>query len=52
MSFEVVRALIRRRVGDDADIVLLPALNLLFLVGRLDYHAKNDAFEYLETEAK
>lgn len=52
MSFETVRALIRRRVGDDADVVLLPAVNFLYLLGRLDYHPKNDAFEYIEAEAR
>ena len=51
IQFDVVRALIRRRIGDDADIVLLPALSLLYLVGRLDYHIKSDAFEYIDNEA-
>ena len=52
MRFETVRALTRRRVGDDADVILLPALELLYLVGRLEYHLKTDSFEYIEAETE
>ena len=33
-------------VADDADVVVAPALNFLYLVGRLEYHPINDTFEY------
>ena len=39
---------IRDRVGDDGDAVVAPAINFLFLLGRLKYHLKNDSFEYVE----
>lgn len=38
--------MIKRRVGDDGDAVVAPALSFLFLLGRLDYHSINDTFEY------
>ena len=44
---DLIRA-IKNKVGDDADIVVGPALSFLFLLGRLEYHVKNDSFEYLE----
>jgi len=46
MEYEAVIKHIKRRVGDDGDAVLAPALSFLFLLGRLDYHSKNDSFEY------
>lgn len=35
-------------VGSDAEILFLPAVNLLFLLGRLTYHTHTDMFEYVE----
>ncbi len=32
---------------DGASFLFLSALNLLFLLGLVDYHAKNDSFEYV-----
>ncbi len=29
------------------DVLYLPALNFLFLIGLIEYHAKTDAVEYL-----
>lgn len=29
------------------DVLFLPALNFLFLLGLIDYHAKTDAIEYI-----
>jgi hypothetical protein len=46
MPYEAVVRLIKRRTGDDGDAVLAPALSFLFLLGRIEYHAKNDSFEY------
>lgn len=36
-----------RRANRGGDVLLLPALNLLYLLGLLEYHPKNDSFEYL-----
>ena len=48
MEYGSVLRLVKRRTGDDGDIVVAPALNLLYMLGRIEYHAKNDTFEYLE----
>jgi len=46
MRYEAVVRLVKRRTGDDSDAILAPALSFLFLFGRIEYHAKNDSFEY------
>lgn len=46
MEYDSVIRLIKRRIGDDGDSVIAPALSFLFLIGRIDYHPKNDSFEY------
>jgi hypothetical protein len=48
IEFPTLRSRIVRLVGSDADLVFLPALSLLFLLGRLEYHSKNDTLEYRE----
>ena len=45
-DFEKLRAFVVRRVGTDGDIAFLPALDLLYLLGRAEYHLKNDTIEY------
>ena len=35
-------------IGADAEILFMPAVNLLFLLGRLTYHPHTDTFEYTE----
>lgn len=51
MEYGAVVKHVKRRVGDDGDVVIAPALSFLFLVGRLHYHPKNDTFEYRGGEA-
>lgn len=46
MGYDAVIRHIKRRVGDDGEAVVAPALSFLFLLGRLEYHSKNDSFEY------
>ena len=46
MEYEAVVRHIKRRAGDDGEAVVAPALSFLFLLGRLEYHSKNDSFEY------
>ncbi len=36
-------------MGADAELIFMPALNFLFLLGRLEYHSKNDSLEYLQS---
>jgi hypothetical protein len=47
MSYDAVMRLIKRRTGDEGDSVTAPALSFLYLLGRIEYHPKNDMFEYL-----
>jgi hypothetical protein len=41
-------AFLKAKIGDDGDVVIGPAIYFLFLVGRIEYHVKTDAFEYVE----
>jgi hypothetical protein len=36
-----------KKVVNGGDVLFLPALNLLFLMGLIDYRPKNDSVEYL-----
>ena len=44
-SFDDLLALARKRVRG-ANILFLPALNLLFILGLVEYRPKTDSFEY------
>jgi len=46
VEFEKLRGVVIRRVGQDGDLSFMPALNLLYLLGRVEYHIKNDTMEY------
>ncbi|APO56170.1 hypothetical protein ACVIW2_007206 [Bradyrhizobium huanghuaihaiense] len=46
MEFERLRGIVIRRVGGDGEITFLPALSFLYLMGKIEYHAKNDVIEY------
>lgn len=35
-------------LGSDADVLFLPTVHFLYLLGRVDYHAQTDSFEYLQ----
>lgn len=36
-----------KRVVAGGDVLFLPALNFLYLMGLIDYHPKTDALEYI-----
>lgn len=38
--------------GEDAESIFMPTIHFLFLLGRIDYHAQTDSFEYLEPHGK
>jgi hypothetical protein len=38
---------VARKADRGGDSLMLPAVNLLFLLGLLEYRAKNDTFEYV-----
>jgi hypothetical protein len=46
MEFERLRAIVVKRAGPNAELAFLPALNFLFLLGKIDYHLKNDTIEF------
>jgi hypothetical protein len=46
LEFERLRQIVQRRVGADGDEQFLPALNFLFLLGKVVYHVQNDTLEY------
>lgn len=46
MEFERLRGVVLRRVGEGGEVSFMPALNFLFLLGRVDYHTQNDTVEY------
>lgn len=46
VELEVIKRQIIKRTGTDGELVLLPALNFLFLLDKIAYHPKNDTLEY------
>ena len=48
LRFSDLQAKVVRFGGDEAAIVILPALSLLYLLGKVEYHPKNDSIEYIE----
>lgn len=34
-------------LGPDADVLFLPTVHFLYVLGCVDYHAQTDSFEYL-----
>lgn len=35
-----------RRVGSDGELMFLPTLSFLYLLGKVEYHIQNDTLEY------
>jgi hypothetical protein len=46
VEFEKLRGVVIRRVGGDGELSFMPALSFLYLLGRVEYHLKNDTIEY------
>lgn len=49
IEFEKLRDVVIKRVGPDGDLSFMPALSFLYLLGVVEYHAKNDTLEYRAT---
>ena len=47
LQLESLRSKVRRFAGNDAEIVFLPALSFLYVLGKVQYHGKNDTLEYI-----
>jgi len=45
-SYSELRELMRSK-GPSADALFIPALNLLYLLGLIEYRSKSDSFEYV-----
>lgn len=45
-EYEALKKLVKRNVSG-GDVLFLPAMNLLYLLGLVEYRPKTDAFEYL-----
>jgi hypothetical protein len=45
-SYDNLRSYAKKAVGG-GDVLFLPALNFLFLIGLIDYRPKTDSVEYL-----
>lgn len=46
IGFEQLRTVVTKRVGPNGDLAFLPALDFLYLLGRIEYHVRNDTLEY------
>ena len=47
VAFDQLRSFLRDKImGGDA--LFVPSLNFLFLMGVIEYHQKNDTFEYVQ----
>lgn len=46
IEIERLRLIVAKRTGPDGELSFFPALGFLFLLGKLDYHLKNDTLEY------
>jgi hypothetical protein len=47
-QYDVLYDKLHKQTGDDLREVFLPALGFLFLMGKIEYHEKNDSFEFRE----
>jgi hypothetical protein len=45
-DYDTLRALSKSKV-DGGDVLFLPAVSFLFIMGVVEYRPKNDAFEYV-----
>jgi len=47
VELERLRSVVLKRVGPDGESAFLAALSFLYLLGRVEYHLKNDTLEYI-----
>jgi hypothetical protein len=55
VSYPQLYAHLEKRAGRDSEDVRVmfgPTVSFLYLLGKIQYHPKNDSFEYLETVGK
>jgi hypothetical protein len=52
VSYQQLYGYLEKRAGRDSEdlrVMFGPTVSFLYLLGKLQYHPKNDSFEYLET---
>jgi len=47
-NVETLRKKLLKKLGPDVDMTFLPALNFLFLLGKIKYYPKNDTLEFVD----
>lgn len=45
-EYDALKKLVKKKVSG-GDVLFLPAMNLLYLLGLVEYRPKTDAFEYM-----
>jgi len=48
-EYTALRAFAKQQVAG-GDVLFLPALNFLYILGLIEYHPKTDAFEYVGSD--
>lgn len=46
VDFSTLLSLVKTKTGSDY-VLFMPAINLLYLLGLIEYHTKTDRFEYI-----
>lgn len=46
IEMAILKQRVVRRVGSNGELMFLPALNFLYLLGKVEYHLQNDTLEY------
>lgn len=47
MKYEDLYEKLERKFGDGVRPIFIRSVSFLFLLGKIEYHSKNDTFEYL-----
>lgn len=47
-KFDDLKKLVISQIDDGGEFLFMPALSLLFLLGKIQYHIKTDSIEYIE----
>jgi ABC-3C biological conflict system middle component len=46
LKYDELYSKLHSKFGEELRPIFLPAISLLYLLGKLEYHTKNDTFEY------
>ena len=48
IKYEELYDKLEKKFGDGVRPVFLPSVSFLYLLGKIEYHSKNDTFEYIQ----